>query len=312
VTFVDEFRDRFGVESICRVLTAHGVKIAPSGYYAHKRRVPSARRLRDAELADLIAEAHADPDRGRGCYGYRKMWHQLRRDGVVVARCTVARLMREAGLHGVVRGRRFVTTRPDPAAVRPPDLVNRDFSAARPNQLWLVDFTYVPTWTGMKFTAFVHDAYSRRIVGWRTAASMPTELPLDALEMALWTREGAGHDISGVIHHSDAGAQYTSIRYSTRLSAAGAVASIGSVGDSYDNAEAESLIGLYKAECVRREGPWRGVDDLELATLNWVHWYNENRLHTALDYQTPTEHENAYYSRIKTAQQPLSGELALH
>jgi putative transposase len=188
-------------------------------------------------------------------------------DGRPVARCTVARLMRAAGLRGVVRGRQFRTTRPDPAATRAPDLVHRDFTASGPNQLWLVDFTYVPTWSGMKFTAFVSDAYSRRIVGWRTAASMPTQLPLNALEMALWTRAGAGQPVTGVIHHSDAGAQYTSIRYSTRLSDAGAVASIGTVGDSYDNAEAESLIGLYKAECVRREGPWRGVDDLELATL---------------------------------------------
>jgi putative transposase len=207
VAFVDEHRDQFGVESICRVLSAHGVKIAPSGYYAHKARPASARTVRDAELIGLIETVHADPDKGRGLYGYRKMWHQLTREGHPVARCTVARLMRAAGLRGVVRGRQFRTTRPDPAAMRPPDLVRRDFSAARPNQLWLVDFTYVPTWSGMRFTAFVSDAYSRRIVGWRTASAMPTQLPLDALEMALWTRDRAGHAVNGVIHHSDAGAQ---------------------------------------------------------------------------------------------------------
>ncbi len=307
VAFVDGHKARFGVQPICRVLTAHGVKIAPSGYYAYKTRAASARSVRDGALTVLIVQTHADPDKGRGVYGYRKMWHQLRRDGHPVARCTVARLMRAAGLRGVVRGRQFRTTRPDPAAARPPDLVRRDFSAGHPNALWLVDFTYVPTWSGMKFTAFVSDAYSRRIVGWRTAASMPTQLPLDALEMALWTRDRAGHDISGVIHHSDAGAQYTSIRYSARLSDAGAVASIGTVGDSYDNAEAESLIGLYKAECVRPEGPWRGVDDLELATLNWVHWYNNHRLHSGLGYRPPVECENLYYRQINPRQQPLPG-----
>jgi len=312
VAFVDGCRGRFGVEPICRVLTAHGVKIAPSGYYAFKKRPASARAVRDARLTELITQVHADPQRGRGLYGYRKMWHQLRRDGVPVARCTVARLMRAAGVRGAVRGRRFVTTRPDPAAVRPPDLVRRDFSAARPNQLWLVDFTYVPTWSGMKFTAFVCDAFSRRIVGWRTAATMPTQLPLDALEMALWTRARAEQPIDGVIHHSDAGVQYTSIRYSTTLSDAGEVASIGTVGDSYDNAQAETLIGLYKTECVRPDGPWRGADDLELATLNWVHWYNEHRLHTALGYRPPVEYENQYYSRINPQQQPLPGEPALH
>ena len=175
-----------------------------------------------------------------------------------------------------------------------------------------MDFTYVPTWSGMAFTAFVADAYSRRIVGWRTADAMPTELPLDALEMALWTREQAGHLVDGLVHHSDAGSQYTSIRYTDRLLDAGAVASIGTVGDSYDNAEAESLIGLYKAECVRHDGPFRGVDDLELATLSWVHWFNNDRLHSAIGYRTPVEHENAYYPQNQPAQQSLPGEPSLH
>jgi putative transposase len=220
--------------------------------------------------------------------------------------------MRTAGLQGVRRGKAFVTTKSDPAATRPPDLVGRDFSAAGPNQLWVVDFTYVPTWSGMAFTAFVSDVFSRRIVGWRTAPSMPTELPLDALEMALWTRAGAGQAVAGVIHHSDAGTQYTSIRYSNRLADAGAVASIGTVGDSYDNALAESVIGLYKAECVRHEGPVRNVDELELRTLTWVHWFNQTRLHSALEHVPPNEFEQAYCRQNNPVQQPLGGELALY
>jgi putative transposase len=316
VEFIDAVRDRFGVEPVCRVLTEHGVRIAPSTFYAHKTRPPSTRAVRDAELVSEIARVHADPMIGRGLYGARKVWHQLRREGVEVARCTVERLMRRAGLRGARRGRRLVTTRPDPAAARPPDLVDRDFTATGPNQLWVVDFTYVPTWSGMAFTAFVSDVFSRRIIGWRTAASMPTSLPLDALEMALWTRARAGHTVGGrldgLVHHSDAGAQYTSIRYAARLLDAGAVASIGSVGDSFDNALAESVIGLYKTECVRHEGPWRGVDDLELATLNWVHWFNETRLHGSLDHVPPVEYEAAYYRHNTPAQPPLPGQPALH
>jgi putative transposase len=259
-----------------------------------------------------IRRVHSDESIGRGLYGARKVWHQLRREGFVVARCQVERLMRAGGLQGARRGRRFVTTRADPAATRPPDLVERDFTAPRPDQLWVVDFTYVATWSGMAFTAFVSDVFSRRLVGWRTAATMPTELPLDALEMALWVRARAGADVDGVIHHSDAGSQYTSIRYSNRLLDAGAVASIGTVGDSYDNALAESVIGLYKTECVRRDGPWRGVDDLELATLNWVHWFNETRLHSSIGYVPPHEYETEHYRQNTSPQQPLPGEPSLH
>jgi putative transposase len=320
IAFIDEHRARFGgVAPICRVLSKHGVRIAPRTYFAAKTRPPSQRCTRDSELVELITAVHADREKGRGVAGYRKVWHLLRRDGVQVARCTVERLMREHGIHGVVRGRRFRTTIPDPAltaAARPADLVQREFRAEAPNRLWCVDFTYVPTWSGMAFTAFVSDAFSRRIVGWRTATSMPTSLPLDALEMALWTRQRAGHApegrLDGLIQHSDAGSQYTSIRYSDRLAEVGAVASIGTVGDSYDNAQAESLIGLYKLECVRRDGPWRGVDDLELATLSWVHWFNHQRLHTKIGYVPPVEHEDAYYRQNHTAQQPLPGEPALH
>jgi putative transposase len=320
VTFIDEVKVRFGVEPVCRVLSAHGVQIAPRTYYAAKARPRSARAIWDERVLAEVERVHADPQIGRGLYGVRKVHAQLAREGGVdgrsISRRQVERLMQRAGLQGARRGRKFTTTKPDAAAARPPDLVKRDFTAEAPNRLWLVDFTYVPTWAGMAFTAFVSDAFSRRIVGWRTATSMPTSLPLDALEMALWTRQRAGHApegrLDGLIQHSDAGSQYTSIRYSDRLAEVGAVASIGTVGDSYDNAQAESLIGLYKLECVRRDGPWRGVDDLELATLSWVHWFNHQRLHTKIGYVPPVEHEDAYYRQNHTAQQPLPGEPALH
>jgi len=281
VQFIDTHRDRFGVEPICRVLRAHGVQIAPSSYRAARRRPPCARAVRDARVLTEITRVHGHENYGRGVYGVRKVHAQLAREGGIagrpVSRRQVERLMRCAALQGARRGRRYVTTRPDKTAARAPDLVRRDFTATRPIALWLVDFTYVSTWSGTAFTAFVHDAYSRRIVGWRTATSMPTSLPLDALEMALWTRSRAGQDVTGVVHHSDAGSQGSAIRYTSRLSDAGAVASIGTVGDSYDNAQAESLIGLYKTECVRRDSPFRDVDDLELATCSWVAWFNQPR-----------------------------------
>ncbi|WP_139650973.1 IS3 family transposase [Tessaracoccus massiliensis] len=285
VEFIDDHRARFGVEPICRVLTQHGCKIAPSTYYAARARTPSARTVSDAVVWEHIEAVQADRAKGRGVAGYRKMWHLLKRDGVDVARCTVARLMREHGMQGVVRGRKkVITTQPDETASRPADLVGRNFTAAAPNRLWIVDFTYVPTWSGMVFTAFVTDVFSRRIVGWRTHHRMPTELPLDALEMALWVRGRAGHHVDGLIHHSDAGRQYTAIRYHQRLCEAGALASIGSVGDSYDNAMAESVIGLYKTECIKLDGPFKTVDEVELATLMWVDWYNTGRLHSAIGY----------------------------
>jgi putative transposase len=304
VDYIDAYRARFGVEPICRVLRAQGVSIAPSSYYAARTRPRSARAERDERVLAEIRRVHAHPELGRGLYGARKVYHQLRRaggvDGAPVARCTVERLMAADGLEGARRGHQHVTTTTaDPAAARPPDLVNRDFTAERPNALWIVDFTYVPTWAGMAFTAFVSDVFARRIVGWRTAASMPTELPLDALEMALWTRETAGQTdqgrLDGLIHHSDAGSQYTAVRYAARLAQAGALASIGTVGDSYDNSQAESVIGLYKTECVRPEGPWRGVDDLELATASWVAWFNHHRLHSSIGHVPPVEYETAYY-----------------
>ncbi len=312
VQFIDDHRDRFGVGPICRVLTEHGVRIGPSGYYAFKSRRASARAESDAELVVQIERVFWDRDLGRGIGGARKVWRLLRREGIIVARCTVERLMRQQGLREIRRGKQFVTTRPDQTAVRPPDHVQRCFRADRPNELWVVDFTDVPTWSGMAFTAFVTDVYSRRIVGWRTMNRMPTELPLGALEMALWVRDKAGEDVTGVIQHSDAGAQYTALRYSERLAEVGAIASIGTVGDSYDNALAESVVGLYTTECVKIDGPFRTADELELATLSWVHWFNENRLHSSIGYLTPIEKENEYYRENNPQSQPAMGELALH
>ena len=312
VQFIDDHRDRFGVEPICRVLTEHHVPIAPSGYYAFKKRPPSARTISDAEMIVEIEKVFWDRKLGRGISGARKVWHLLKREGIIVARCTVERLMRQQGLRGIRRGKQFITTKPDGASFRPPDHVQRCFRADRPNELWVVDFTYVPTWSGMAFTAFVTDVYSRRIVGWRTMNRMPTDLPLDALEMALWVRDRAGQDVAGLIQHSDAGAQYTALRYSERLADVGAIASIGTVGDSFDNALAETVVGLYKNECVKIDGPFRTVDELELATLSWVHWFNENRLHSSIGYLTPIEKENQYYREINPQHQPALGELALH
>jgi len=220
--------------------------------------------------------------------------------------------MRANGLRDVRRDRRLVTTRPARAAARPPDLVQRNFSASRPNELWVVDFTYLATWSGTAFTAFVTDVFSRRILGWRTKATMPTELPLDALEMAIWSRAQADELIDGLIHHSDAGSQYTAIRYSDRLNDMHAVASIGSVGDSFDHAMAESVIGLSKTECVRHEDPWRNVDDLEFGTLNWGQWYNEIRLHSAIGYMPPAELETDHHRQMNTQPQPRLGEPSLH
>ena len=318
--FIDAHREPFGVEPICAVLNERGRGIAPSTYYAAKTRPASARAVRDEIVLAHIRRVHGDPKIGRGLYGARKVWHELRREQArgqhpelgAVPRCQVERLMRANGLRGVRRDKGFVTTRPDRSAQRPPDLVNRDFKASRPNELWVVDFTYVPTWSGTVFTAFVVDVYSRRIVGWRTKATMPTELPLDALELALWTRQQADELVAGLVHHSDAGSQYTSIRYTSRLTDVGAIASIGTIGDSFDNAMAESVIGLYKTECVRHEGPWRGADDLELATLNWVWWYNHTRIHGEIGNVTPIEYEAEYYRHHTSRPQPQPAEPALH
>jgi putative transposase len=282
IAYIESNKDRFGVEPICEVLP-----IAPSTYYAARTRPPSARKLRDEELKIAMARAHAA---NFGVYGARKVWHQLRREGITVARCTVERLMREMGLQGVRRGRFKRTTTPDATAPRPADLVNRDFSATRPNQLWVADITYVATFSGFVYTSFIIDAYSRAIVGWRSSRSLRADLALDALEMAIWARR----DLGQLIHHSDRGGQYLAIRYTERLGEQGAVNSVGSKGDSYDNALAETIIGLYKTELIRRRGPWKGIDDVEYATLEWVDWFNHRRLLEPIGYVPPAEFEEAY------------------
>jgi putative transposase len=226
-----------------------------------------------------------------GVYGARKVWRQLHREGIAVARCTVERLMGELGLEGVRRGKPHRTTTPEAAAARPADLVERDFSASRPNQLWVADLTYVATWSGFVYVAFVVDAFSRFIAGWQAARSLRTDLALDALEMAIWARRSG---LDGLVHHSDRGSQYLAIRYTERLAEAGAVTSVGSVGDSYDNALAETIIGLYKTELIRRRGPWKGIDQVEYATLEWVDWFNHRRLLEPIGHVPPTEFEAAY------------------
>ncbi len=292
VGFIEAHRDQYGVEPICAVLP-----IAPSTYYEAKARAADparqpARTQRDAALQPEIArvwQAH------RRVYGVRKVWKQLQREGHPVARCTVARLMRAQGLRGVVRGRRVRTTVPEPLAERPRDLVQRQFGASRPNQLWVSDLTYVATWRGFVYVAFVIDAFSRRIVGWRATGTLRSDLALDALDQALYDRETDGP----LVHHSDRGSQYLSIRYTERLAEAGIEPSVGSRGDSYDNALAETVIGLYKTEVVRRDGPWRGLEDVEFATLEWVAWFNTQRLLEPLGYLPPAEYE-AQFHRTQT------------
>jgi putative transposase len=286
IAFIDERKDRFGVEPICRVLP-----IAPSTYHAAHHRPRSARAVRDGELKMEIARIHAEHF---GVYGARKVWRQLHREGITVARCTVERLMGELGLEGVRRGKPRRTTTPDAATARPADLVERDFSAIRPNQLWVADLTYVATWSGFVYVALVIDAFSRFIVGWQASRSLRTDLALDALEMAIWRRRDG---LDGLVHHSDRGSQYLSIRYTERLAEAGAVTSVGSRGDSYDNALAETIIGLYKTELIRRRGPWKGLDDVEYATLEWVDWFNHRRLLEPIGHIPPAEFETAHYQK---------------
>jgi len=277
--YIDSHKDRYGVEPICDHLP-----IAPSTYYETRKRPPSRRAVRDAELEVQIRRVY---EVNFSCYGPRKVWRQLRREGIPVARCTVERLMRRMGLNGTTRGKTKRTTIPDEAAPHPADLVDRDFTAVRPNQLWVADLTYVVTWSGFCYVAFIIDAFSRRIVGWQASRSLRTDLALDALEMAIWSRR----DVDGVVHHSDRGVQYLSIRYTERLAEAGAVTSVGSRGDSYDNALAETIIGLYKAELIHRRGPWKTLAGLEAATAWWVSWFNHRRLYGPLGDIPPAEYE---------------------
>jgi len=294
VAFIDAHRAEYGVEPICAELP-----IAPSTYYEHKAREADPGRLpprvvRDAELCTSIQRVWHENYR---VYGARKVWKQLRREGRPVARCTVERLMGRLGLRGVVRGRRCRTTIPADLADRPADRVQRQFAASRPNQLWVADITYVATWAGFVYVAFVIDAFARRIVGWRVTRSLYTDLVLDALEQALHARRAS----RGLIHHSDHGSQYLSIRYTERLAEAGIEASVGSVGDSYDNALAESIIGLFKTEVIHARGPWRTLDAVEYATLEWVDWFNNRRLLESIGHVPPAEYEQAYY-RLNEAQ----------
>jgi putative transposase len=294
VAFVDEHRDELGVEPICRAL-----QVAPSTYYAAKRRqvAPSARALRGAVLMPILLALWVA---NRKVYGAHKLWKAARRAGHDIGRDQVARLMHRLNIEGISRRRkRIFTTIADPEALRAPDLVNRVFTAAAPNQLWVTDLTYVPTRSGMAYVCFIVDAFSRRIVGWRVASNMKTDMVLDALEMARLSR--GARRLVGLITHADAGSQFTSVRFTERLDAIGARPSIGTVADSYDNALAETTNGLYKAECVR--GPdapavWDDVDQLELETLAWVHWFNEQRLHSHCDDVPPAEFEAAFYAAL--------------
>lgn len=303
MAFIDEHRERFGVEPICRVLTEHGCKIAPNTYWVAKKRPPSTRAVRDAELMPEVMRVFQD---NLLVYGADKVWAQLNRENIRVARCTVERLMRAQGLTGARRGKAFtITTHHDDRQQRPADLVERKFRAPAPNRLWVADLTYVKTHSGWVYVAFIIDVYSRMIVGWQASRSLRSDLAIDALEMAVFHRRHAGHDLSQLTHHSDRGVQYLSIRYSERLAANDIVASVGSKGDSYDNALAESFNGLYKWELIYPQGPWRGIDDVEFETMTYVDWFNHRRLHGEItddaSYTTPAEFEAAYYSQIPMA-----------
>jgi putative transposase len=288
--YIDLNRGSYGVEPICAEL-----QIAPSSYYAARSRPPSARSVNDTMLKDVIIRVHRA---NFGVYGARKVWKALHRLGLDAGRDQVARLMKAVHLQGVTREKSIRTTRPDDQAARPADLVERSFTASAPNRLWLADLTYVWTDAGFAYTSFITDAFSRRIVGWRTSASLRTDLALDALEMALAFR---GKELPGLIHHSDRGVQYLAIRYTERLDEAKAVNSVGSKGDSYDNALAETVNGLYKAELIRRRKRWRTLGELELATAAWVHWYNTERLHGTCGDIPPAEFEETYYRQLEEA-----------
>jgi putative transposase len=297
VAFIDQHRDTYGVEPICAILP-----IAPSTYFLRKAQqqdatTRSARAQRDDELRAAIQRVW---DEHEQVYGPRKVWRQLRREKIEVARCTVERLMRGLGLRGTSRGRAWkITTQAESATRRPADLVDRQFTATRPNQLWIADFTYVATWRGFVYVAFVIDVFARRIVGWRVSASLATDFVLDALEQAIYDRRGAG--VEDLVHHSDRGTQYLSMRYTARLAEAGIAPSVGSRGDSYDNAMAESIIGLFKTEVIQRKGPWRYLEAVEFATLTWVDWFNTRRLLQPIGYVPPAEYEARYSQQLREA-----------
>ena len=295
---------RWGVEPICRVLTEYGTPIAPSTYYEHKTAPAVAARAVRAEREDrldaAVARVHAA---NYDAYGARKVWLQLRREGIDVARCSVETSMRRQQLQGLRRGKAKWTTIPDPQAARPGDLVGRQFNPTAPDRLWVADFTYVSTWSGWVYVAFVIDAYARRILGWRCSTSMTTPLVLDAIEQAIWTRGREGiTDLTGLVHHNDRGSQYTSIAFTERLLDAGIDASVGATGSSYDNALAETINGLYKTELIRPRGPWRTLEQVEIATLEWVDWFNHRRIAQHCDDLTPVEFEQAHYRQNEARQ----------
>ena len=281
--------------------------IAPSTYYDHVNRQPSRREVRDEDLKAQIARVHAA---NYGVYGARKVWLALNREGTTVARCTVERLMAELGLAGATRGKSRRTTIADPAAARPADLVQRQFAPPAPNRLWVADLTYVSTWSGFAYVAFVVDAYARRILGWRVASTMATSMVLDAIEQSIWTRQQEGVlDLKDVVHHTDRGSQYTSIRFSERLAQAGIQPSVGAVGSSYDNALAETINGLYKTELIKPRKPWRTIEDVEVATAEWVHWFNHRRLYEYCGDIPPVELETAYYAQQPETSRRLSPQI---
>jgi transposase InsO family protein len=290
VSFIDDHKATYGVESICRQLP-----IAPSSYYEYKARMANPERLPERTRRDhqLEPEIRRIWEENLQVYGVRKVWRQLRRERIAAARCTVARLMKRLGIEGVRRSGKCWTTVPNSRLPCPADLVKRQFVASRPNQLWVADITFVATWLGFVYVAFVTDVFSRRIVGWRVSRSLKTELVLDALEQAVWSRS----ETTGLIHHSDRGCQYLSIRYSERLADVGIKASVGSVGDSYDNAMAETINGLFKAEVIYRRGPWRTIEEVEYATLDWVDWFNQRRLLEPIGNVPPAEFEQMYYEQ---------------
>jgi transposase InsO family protein len=315
--YIDEHRERvvegrtgpirLGVEPICEVLHSAGVEIAPSTYYAAKTRPPSARATRDAELTPVIRKVHED---NLGVYGARKVHAELNRTGHPVARCTVERLMKAEGLRGIAREKTRKTTVAEAAETpRPADLVDRKFVATAPNQLWVADLTYVRTHAGWVYAAFILDVFSRLVVGWQVSTSLRTDLALDALDMGLWARHRDGQDVTGLIHHSDRGVQYRAIRYTERLAEAAAVASVGSRGDSYDNAMAEAFNSLFKSECIRNPrmrptGGWKNVGDVEIAVAEYIDWFNHRRLHGEIGLVPPAEFEAAHWAQAQPQHYP--------
>ena len=295
IDFIEDSRETFGVEPICKAL-----QFAPSTYYDRRAILRDPERASRRAKSDAAMSLRSDGawEDNRKLYGARKIWHVLRRDGQDVARCTVERLMRALGIRGVVRGKRVVTTNPDTSLPCPDDKVNRIFKADRPNKLWVSDFTYVPTWSGTVYVAFVIDVFARRIVGWRVSTSMTTKFVLDALDQAIWQRKTL--DNRSLVHHSDRGSQYLSIKYTERLAQAEIDLSVGTVGDAYDNALAECVIGLFKTEVINQIGPWKSMREVEWETLKWVDWYNNRRLLGPIGYITPAEAEEAFYANLNT------------